>query len=365
MFESKHYIPILKWKRAEQNALALLDVKQKDQMTPLIQFVMPKLTAKESFDKSTDQQFEEVVSKFQKKTKEVTEEILEAWGNKPIFIDVSLLYTTDLKAEAFDVILGTGKEKEMFIIPVLHLSDDAKVVDSAKKTAHGVCLRLVCNDLDESITLENKIKGILTSVGLEENDVDLLIDIKEIGHDPSKFSKYFNLSKRIPNLSKWRTFTFASGAFHEDLSKCKIDEENLISRSDWKSWLAHREDTDSVRVPSFGDYTIQYPVYKESTLFFPPTTSIKYALDDDWLILKGEKQKFELYLVNAKLLVGDPRFYGETFSGGDKFILEKANHFEEYMKNPEVKGTGGTESWLSAGINHHLALVAHQVSSLL
>jgi hypothetical protein len=365
MFDSKHYIPILKWKRAEQSALTLLDLKQKEHMTPLVQFVMPKLTPKEAFGKSTDQQFEAVISKFQNKSKEAAEEILEAWGKSPIFIDISLLYTTVLKVETFNIILSAGKEKKMFLIPVLHLSDGKEVVNSIKKSEHGVCLRLVCNDLDDFALLENKIKDFLTSVDLIEKNVDLLVDIKEISQDAGKFSKYFNLSKKIPNLLKWRTFTFASGAFHEDLSKCKIDEVNLIPRFDWKNWVAKCEDKDLVRIPSFGDYTIQYPVYKESTQFFAPTTSIKYALEDDWFILKGEKQKFELYLVNAKLLVEDERFYDEAFSAGDKFIVEKANHFDAYMKNPEIKGTGGTENWLSAGINHHLALVAHQVSSLL
>jgi hypothetical protein len=55
---------------------------------------------------------------------------------------------------------------------------------------------------------------------------------------------------------------------------------------------------------------------------------------------------------------------GKDFSAGDKFIKEKADHFEKYMKNKELKGTGNTEAWLSVGINHHLTLVVHQLSKL-
>lgn len=80
--------------------------------------------------------------------------------------------------------------------------------------------------------------------------------------------------------------------------------------------------------------------------------------------MKGKKQKFGMYLANAKLLVGDKRFSGENFSYGDKYIFEKAKHHDAYAKNNKIGGTGSTETWIRAGINHHLELVAHQVASL-
>jgi hypothetical protein len=80
--------------------------------------------------------------------------------------------------------------------------------------------------------------------------------------------------------------------------------------------------------------------------------------------MKGQRQKFDKYLANAALLVKDERYYGENFSNGDKYIAEKAKHFAVYIKKPSVKGTGSTETWLRAGINHHLVLAAHQVANL-
>jgi hypothetical protein len=104
---------------------------------------------------------------------------------------------------------------------------------------------------------------------------------------------------------------------------------------------------------------------KESSQFFHPTTSIRYTLDNEWLIMKGRKQKFALYLANAKLLADDKtRYYGSGFSSGDKYIADKAKHYPVYIKDPKVKGTGSTESWLTAGINHHLVLTAHQIANL-
>ena len=213
------------------------------------------------------------------------------------------------------------------------------------------------------MTLNSGIKSFLAWSGLTEGDVDLLVDTKEI--EIGTYDGYVNASQKIYNLPKWRTFTFASGAFPSDLMKYKIDEDNLILRADWEKWLDQGAGSNGVRKPTFADYTIQHPIYKESSQFFHPTTSIRYTLDNEWLIMKGRKHKFALYLANAKLLADDKsRFYGSGFSFGDEYIAEKAKHYPAYIKNPKIKGTGSTESWLTAGINHHLVLTAHQIANL-
>lgn len=364
MFNTKHYIPILKWKRAEQNALKTLKSEDKKHITPLVQFVMPKLTPKEVSGKTDDEKFSETISKFQKKIPELTEEILDVWGQTPAFIDFSLLYTTELKIETINFIASKSKQVGLYLIPVAYLSDEKKVYEALSGNKNGLCLRLVCSDLDDSQNLEAKIKTFFDLTGMSEETTDLLVDIKEIGDDDTKFNKYMALTENIPNLKLWRTFTFASGAFHEDMSKCKLDEWTPIPRLDWNGWAQKKSEGTHPRMPSFSDYSIQYPIYKEATQFFPPTTSIKYTLNDEWLVLKGQKQKFELYLVNANLFIKDNRFLGENFSSGDKFIAEKGIYYDEYIKDPSKKGTGSTEGWLTAGINHHLTLVVNQISKL-
>lgn len=358
MFDSKHYVPILKWKRAEQGALKALEEKHKKNITPLIQFVMPRTKPEE--------QLADIIKRFEGQLAEVSAKIIEVWGYSPIFVDVSLLYSTALKAKALDVISREGHKLGGAFIPVIHLNDDEQIKKSAlaiaKETKKGLCLRLICSNFSNVTELNQGITNLL-SKGLDEKNIDLLVDIKETENDGNKYAKYINLSQNISGLLKWRTFTFASGSFPVDMSGCKIDEENLIPRIDWKSWIEHIG-KKLQRKPTFSDYTIQHPIYIETTQFFPPTTSIKYALKNNWLIMKGEKQKYEKYLASAALLVKDRRFYGESFCDGDKYIAEKAKHFSVYIKNPAIKGTGSTETWLKAGINHHLSLVAHQVSIL-
>lgn len=362
MFNSNHYVPILKWKRAEQGALKALGKEHKKYITPLIQFVMPK-------QKNPQEQLEDVILRFEEQIVEIPKLILESWGNDPIFIDFSLLYTTPLKVKSLSAILRGGSKFGATFIPVIYLNDDLQIKRAAyslaKEYGSGICLRLICSDFSDLTKLSQSIGELFSSMGLVEKDFDLLVDIKETKENGDKYLKYLDLSQKIPNLQKWRTFIFASGSFPEDLSHCKLDEENLIPRIDWKSWREHIENRKLKRKPSLADYTIQHPIYKESSQFFPPTSSIKYTLDNEWLIMKGKKQKFELYLASAAELVKDERYYyGESFSDGDKYIAEKAKHFTKYIKNPAIKGTGTPETWLKAGINHHLVLVAHQIANL-
>ncbi|OGG23735.1 hypothetical protein A3A79_00820 [Candidatus Gottesmanbacteria bacterium RIFCSPLOWO2_01_FULL_43_11b] len=360
MFNSRHYVPILKWKRAEQGALKLLPDENKERITPLIQLVMPKYETYEELD--------DVVKKFEEQLPELAEKVIDIWGTRPIFIDVSLLFTVPLKAKSLSEISTNGYKLGGVFIPVIHLSDDQLIKTSAFKLAkdnrNGLCLRLICSDFSDTDKLHGEIADLVRVSGLEEKDIDLLVDIKGTEENGDKYTKYLQLSQNIPNLLAWRTFIFASGSFPKDLSECKLDEENLIPRIDWQSWKKFISSQGLKRKPTFSDYTIQHPIYKEVTQFFHPTASIKYAFEDEWLIMKGQKQKFDKYLASAALLAKDKRFYGEDFSYGDKYISEKAKHFEQYIRNPSIKGTGSTETWLRAGINHHLTLVAHQVANL-
>ncbi len=360
MFNSNHYVPILKWKRAEQGALKALSENSKAHITPLIQFVMPK--------SKPDEQLEDVILKFVKQVPEMSTNIIGVWGKNPIFIDVSLLYTDQLKASSLEMLLQEGRTNGGFFIPVIHTRENSEIkriaCAFAKESKNGLCLRVIISDLSELDVLNREISDFLQSFDLEAKNIDLMVDIKETGKNRDKYSEFLTLSQNISNLSEWRTFTFAAGSFPENLSECKLDEENLIERVEWNGWKKHVSDQRLRRKPTFADYTIQHPIYKETVQFFHPTSSIKYTLENEWLVMKGRKQKFELYLASAAVLLKDKRFNGEDFSEGDKYIAEKARHFEEYIKDPKIKGTGSTETWLKAGINHHLALTADQISNL-
>ncbi len=112
------------------------------------------------------------------------------------------------------------------------------------------------------------------------------------------------------------------------------------------------------RRPTFGDYTIQHPIYKEPLENCNPSASIRYTYSEHWVIMRGQGlcQKGSpgnaQYLAEAQLLCDMDEFCGKDFSGGDQYI-------EETSQQPKSPGTPYT--WLRAGINHHITYTTRQV----
>jgi len=360
MFDSQHYIPILKWKRAEQGALQSLSDESKARMTPLVQFVMPNYKQGE--------QLEDLCARFEGMTPTLREKLVSVWGESPVFVDASLLFTTSLKVKALKTILTDAAGVGGFLIPTIYLTDEKKIQETVFRAAReantGLCVRLTRRQLSDVSQLNIALVAVLNESRVPIDQIDLLVDLKEMEYNGVEYEAILEASQSIHEIKKWRTFTLAGGSFPEDLSKCKLDEKNELPRVEWQHWVEHVQEKDLIREPSFGDYTVQHPIYKDSTQFFHPTASLRYTLDNVWLVMKGQKQKFYQYLVHAATLVSSDYFYGNDFSVGDAYIAEKAAHLSAYQKDPSIKGTGSTETWLRAGINHHLSLVARQIANL-
>ncbi len=376
MLNSKHYVPILKWKRAEQGALEALADEYRDQISPLIELVMPKPKSlfkdkENTIRKTPEELYQELITTFRtKRISEIPEEIIKSWGAKPAYIDFSLL-TFALKVESIKKIMKKAAESGAELIPVMNLSDNDEVKKAMQqilnKHTNAICLRIVSSELEDTSKLNNQLDGILQYFNMHRGNIDLLIDLKALKENGTHYRRYFNFSQEIKGLAKWRNFIFACGTFPENLSECPVDQSKLIPRVEWVKWLDIRK-TGPKRIPTFADYTVRNPIYNETLQFYHSSASIKYTLESDWIILRGKAKKFEDYLAHSSLLVKDNRFCGENFSVGDKYIAEKAKYFPVYMnkkkEGKKLDGTGNTVMWLEAFINHHLTLTAYQIANL-
>lgn len=161
---------------------------------------------------------------------------------------------------------------------------------------------------------------------------------------------------KIPNLNSWRTFTAACGSFPKDLSAYEIGD-HFLRRSDWLSWkLSYLSAT--ARKPTFSDYTIQHPYFAEPPAHANFSASIRYTLNSEWLIMRGQGvfvdggPGFKQWPALAELLCGKEEFCVEGFSSGDQYIAQMG---------AQQKVTGSAETWIRAGMNHHMAFVLRQV----
>ena len=373
MSKRKHYIPILRWKAAERKALHQLSHEHKKFITPLIELMMPrpdlykgdtKEEKAEKKEKSVEELWRESISLFKKALTKVSEDILKYWGRDPIFIDVHFV-DPSIRAKSLEALLEAGKQLDIFMIPVVNLiavidlESDKKTLEiavrHAKENDYGLGLRLLRSNLRRN-SLPTEIQNFLTMNGLTEKQVDLIVDLDLV--DP-EYSSLVDSLKRIPNLTNWRTFTVVSGAFPPDLTNLPVGRHE-IERSDWKNWDDKKHFEKLTRKPSYGDYTIQHPKYKEPPRVSYPSASIRYTADGYWVVMRGQggpKRKSNQYLANAQLLKNQPEYSGEKFCFGDAYIAQMAVDLSSTK-------TGSPTTWLTAGINHHLAKVADQLSNL-
>ena len=376
MFDTNHYIPVLRWKAAEKEALRQMSSKDRETMTPLIELMMPrppelyKGDTKEERDKRKEEKsptelWEESIELFKKALPKVPEDISKCWGETPLFVDVRFV-DGSIRAQALDDLLSLGKEHNLFMVPVVNmipiidLESDKRIRDIAVKYAkeddRGLCLRLLRSNLLRKETLESEIKKFLTTTELVEGQIDLIADF---GVADAEYAILVDSLGSIPNLRAWRGFAVISGAFPQDLIEFELGY-NKTERIDWNNWVDPKTFDKLLRKPAFGDYTIQCPTYKEPPRISFPSASIRYTANTEFVIMRGQggpKKETKQYLANAQLLAGLQEFDGANFSYGDAYIAEKA-------KDLSSSQTGSPTTWLVAGINHHLAKAVSQIATL-
>jgi hypothetical protein len=349
MFDYRHYVPILRHKAAEMQALLFLAPEDKRRMTPLIELPPTLLTAK----KRKGDLFTETAK-----------QIAGHWGQSPFFVDfflIDTLFKVPAKNRSLWVLSEAARALHLSLIPVTGLNRSADYQETVGKVVaadrRGVCVRLSESDL-RNPALEKALRRLMSKFRLEPHQVDVLVDFGLMGIESMKLSEVCN---RLPLLSSWRTFTVACGSFPKDLSDFEKNLQHELPRRDWLYWFNQiKEGPVLPRRPAFGDYTIQHPVYLEPLKGGNPSASIRYTADDYWVIMRGEGLRneggpgFAQYWANASLLSGRTEFKGPEFSTGDEYI---------YKMGRQNKLTGNPQKWLLAGINHHLTLVTWQIAN--
>ena len=354
-FDPTHYVPVIRWKKAEQVALAKLTNDASAHLTPLVELVTENLKRTERKAVSTEQV-----------ANEISNQLFRYWGERAVFIDLSHLSqdTVIQGSTHLLAILGhCAAATQVSLVPVLRLNGDTQyekaVLEVLGRHSQGVCLRLSREDVDHPRLAED-LTRILSLLEVTHEVVDLLVDFQVIDQSVPSFSA---LCARIPEIHKWRNFIVASGAFPVDLSDLQKNRQHTIERLDWISWSAQAAAVPpAVRLPIYSDYTIQHPRHQDRTGPLNYSASIRYTADKYWVIMRGEGVYNEdgpgpaQWPANALLLCERPEYCGDKFSYGDEYIRKQSLQYCQ---------SGNATTWLRAGINHHMTFVVRQLANLL
>ncbi|MDO7787232.1 beta family protein [Desulforamulus aquiferis] len=355
MFDSKYYVPILKWKRGEQKALEFLSDQHKERLTPLIEIVpIPYDYANDRPQKAIDDHL-----------KDIGNQLSTSWGKeKPIFLDLYWLDDSErLKDDRhpLEFIRSEASQKGINLIPVTGTtrSDD---YNEAVKEAYiqdklGVCIRLEDEDF---LDIDSALEDLLEQLCVKPEQVDLVIDFKYTSPSDERKNilSMVSVINSIANINVWRNLILCCSAFPENMSGLPNDIITPIPRTEWITWKALVNTKKIRRMPVFGDYCIGSPGYVEmDPRIMNMTANVRYTVENDWLIAKGKsikKHGGEQYYALCQGLTRHPQYCGHAFSWADQVIFDCAKR---------KCGPGNAETWRRVGTNHHLSFVVEQLSS--
>lgn len=349
------YMPVLRWKRGEQVALDNLQSATKNALDPV--FVIDA-----GYDPVDDGGHDPA---FDARVAQLISTLARHWPGHQASIDFSNIDANarvgssgrHFVEEFFDQARAEG----LLLRPVVSLDVDgpfrAAVANVASLDGRGATLRL--NPFDFDATTNADLAQLLTDIGLTEGTVDLVIDAAQhVLPTPVMSTVVVATIGAIMNISAWRSLTLAAGSFPESLAALTVGTQ-IIPRNCLTLWTTVRA-ASPARLPRLGDYAIIHPEPLEVAGFMNPSASVKYTVDQGWLILRGQGTRtrgsggFTQFRNHAQQLVAHPLYCGTAFSFGDNLINDIATG---------AVCPGNLETWVRIGVNHHIEFVVDRLAS--
>ena len=344
------YMPILKTKKGEWEALKHLDDPDRDLIFPLIECTTLVLTQQQPAADHLKQHVERLAA------------FLDAAGAKhrTFGIDSSLLLPTlSNQAKLLASVCRRFTQKGLKISPCVLPETIAKPSGELAELGQY-----------EDVIVRIALRGCLPTqvaqfikdawIGLQNKHVRLhvLLDMHDLaGGDAAAIAnsrKAYVLA--AAGSSHAHTVTVAGGSFPYFLTGIP-QGQTKIGRVEWLVWQDLTQDPALTRV-RFGDYTVTNPRPLEG---IDPTkvnasAAIRYAREDHWVLLKAgvaKKYGYNQYNTLSKLLVTDSCYCGETFSYGDGRY--------HYHAQPGAT-SGNLWTWRRDATSHHLVLTAREIA---
>lgn len=327
------YVPLVRSKAGEVQALSQLSAQARQRVLPLMH-----LTA-------------QVPARFVNK-------MAIGWAGRPLAFDGRFSFAQTGSAIAFNQVYRDLEQQGILVQPSIPVGAPTQyqtaVHRAMGRSNRGVAVKADLADLTH-------VTGFVTGLGAMPSDVDLVVNVGHIGAFPAaQFQRLVThaLQNDLPTPNAWRSVTLAAAAAPKhlgDFTRGRTD----VPRLDWSLWNnVHPHAPCDL---DYGDYVTLHPDLEE-----PPgiaairaTVSVRYALDNEWAILKGvstsgqnSQPMGQQFRAHARALTRDPNFGGLQNCWADQRVQQIAGG---------QGGTGNRQSWVEIAVNRHISLVANRL----
>jgi hypothetical protein len=348
------YVPALRWRMAEYQALIRLTVKAKERLVPYITIPEREFDFDSWLPKKTvHEHVYPFVARYEKK-----------WGGRPAWIGGHPDIVDGVMDDGRDILTYVFDGLRKFdakAVPTIQLSAESRLLKSVAaiigQDGQGVAITVRLEDLMKKDAF-SRVVAVFRLLGVKEDEVDLIIDLGEPNFEPyDAFSiALIAALRRLGDLNRFRNFVLVATAIPETFKEIAKGQDEL-ARHDWLFFKTLLSKLPSgMRRPNYGDYTIVHPDFTPQDMRkIKSAGKIVYTTGKSWWVRKGsafrgnEEQMHE----HCAALVGSGVFKGNNYSYGDEYIAKCA-----IRKAPPSNLT----RWKNVAINHHIMQVLDDLS---
>lgn len=349
MHEGVVYVPGLKWKTAEQDALSQLAPEVADRILPLVELQPP----------TWDHTREEYKTSFLEHSQRSLDAVRERWGARPFLLDLEDQEEQLGETYVRDV-LAAARFRGVSPIPVLRMRRPEEENRAAAAAAsEGCALRVTPADL-EAENLRASILAFVEEMDVQVRDVDLVLDL-----GPCADTALGNLRAgagqmlaEVPEPKMWRSLTLLCSDFPRALDPKERYVQERTERLAWRlrGWLEQRR-TNFPRLPMYADHGIQFPVMPELVIRNPDAAAnVRYTTSDAYVWAKGESIRLytgQQYHRLAADLVASQAFRGPDHCAGCAGMAACA---------AGESGFNAPVAWRRLGTIHHITCVVESLA---
>jgi Beta protein len=348
------YVPALRWRQGEYQAIFRLTNRIKDRIVPFI--TIPEI----EFDfeewrpkKSVQEHVHPFAARYKSK-----------WGKRPAWVGVHNSIVPSPMNDGRDIFTYVFEEMRGFganAVPAIPLAADPAtiraVAANAKRDGLGAAISVRLEDLMKTTPIAN-VRALAAKLSVDLSEIDLIIDLGAPNFEPyvTFCGALIVAFHRLSDLDVFRNFVLIGTAIPEtfrDIAK-GYDE---IPRHDWLFYQTLMAKLPiGMRRPNFGDYTIVHPDFTPVDMRkIKSAGKVIYTTPHNWAVRKGgafRDNPAQMYDHCADL-VKRPIFKGAGYSTGDDYIAKCAVRKE---------GPSNQTRWKNVAINHHITHVLDDLS---
>lgn len=350
------YVPALRWRLGEYQALAGLAAAAKDRTAPFI--TIPEV----EFDfklwqprKTVQEHIHPFATRFNAK-----------WGQRPAWVGVHPSISGKPMGDGRDIFTYVFEALRAFqasAMPAIPLYASPPMVASVAGIVAtdglGAAIAIRLEDLMKP-DARSRVEDLTASLGLSLDEVDLVIDLGAPNFEPyNAFAgALIAAMQKLGDMHAFRNFVVIGTAIPETFKDVAKGADQL-ARHEWLFYqtLVGRL-PPGMRQPNFGDYTIVHPEFAPVDMRkIKSAGKLIYTTSTAWEVRKGGAFRDNPGQMHdhCASIVASGKFSGAGFSSGDNYIAKCA---------ARAAKPSNQSRWKFVTINHHITHVLDDLSKL-